>query len=150
MTYITLKYHGDKYVYEEKIFDGELNKIPEMLDFLASFAKKQNLSESFISKGSVVADEILSNIVKYGYKDHKGKVFLRALYNVDKKEIIFTVIDNGIEFNPFEVNNAPLEGDVSERKEGGLGILIVKNLASEYAYDRLNDKNITILKKKFW
>ena len=52
-------------------------------------------------------------------------------------------------FDPFKVDNKPLEGDISKAKEGGLGILIVKNLLTEYAYDRLNDKNITILKKKF-
>ena len=149
MTYITLKYHGDKYFFEERIFDGVREQLPEMLDFLGNFARNLNLGDSFVNKGLVAADEILSNIVIHGYKEHKGRIFIRALYNVDKKEFILTVIDNGIEFDPFKVNNSPLEGDVSDQKEGGLGILIVKNLASEYAYDRLNDKNITILKKRF-
>ena len=149
LTYITLKYHGEKYHYQEKTFDATMENIPAMLSFLGEFSNKLELSDSFKSKGAVVADEILSNIVKYGYKEHKGQIFLRALYNVDKKEYILTVIDNGIPFDPFSVNNKPLSGDIDDQVEGGLGILIVKNLATEYAYDRLNDKNITILKKKF-
>ena len=149
LTYITLKYHGDKYVFEEKTFDATMENIPHMLGFLSNFASKLNLGDSFKNKGLVAADEILSNVVKYGYKEHKGQIYLRALFNVDQKEFILTVIDNGIPFDPFKVNNKPLSGDIEDQEVGGLGILIVKNLASEYAYDRLNDKNITILKKKF-
>ena len=149
LTYITLKYHGDSYVYEEKTFSAEIENIPAMLEFLSDFAGKQNLSDSFVNKGLVVADEILSNIVKYGYESNRGKIYLRALYNIDQKEFILTVIDNGVPFDPFKVDNKPLDGDISKAKEGGLGILIVKSLLTEYAYDRLNDKNITILKKKF-
>ena len=149
LTYITLKYHGDSYVYEEKTFSAEIENIPAMLSFLSDFAGKQNLGDSFVNKGLVVADEILSNIVKYGYESNRGKIYLRALYNIDQKEFILTVIDNGVPFDPFKADSKPLDGDISKAKEGGLGILIVKSLLTEYAYDRLNDKNITILKKKF-
>ena len=149
MTYITLKYHGDNYVYKEEIFDGTIDNIPKMLDYISEFATNNGVDKGFIGKSLVAADELLSNVVKYGYKDKQGKVFIRILYNIDQKEFVLTIIDNGIEFNPFLVDNKPLSGDISHRKEGGLGILIVKTLASEYAYDRLNDKNITTIKKKF-
>lgn len=149
ITYLTLKYHGDQYEYKEKFFNGDINAIPEMLDFLKEFAIKTGFGDAFISKGLVVADELLSNIVKYGYKDSKGQVFIRILHNKDQREVVFTIIDSGTEFNPFSVDNKPLEGDANKYKEGGLGILIVKNLASEYAYDRVNGKNITILKRKY-
>ena len=69
--------------------------------------------------------------------------------NLERKEFILTIIDHGKEFNPFLTNNQPLEGDISNKKEGGLGILIVKKLMSEYAHDYINKKNILILKKKF-
>ena len=149
MTYITIKFHGDHYVYAEKLFPGTIETLPMMLDFIKDFGEKLGADSSFINKSMVVADELLSNVVKYGYADYEGDVFIRLLFNEDQKEVIFTIIDTGIPFNPFEVDNKPLEGDVSKMKEGGLGILIVKNLASEYAYDRLFNKNITIIKKKF-
>lgn len=149
MTYITLKFHGDEYYYEEKIFDGKIENLQAMLDFFSAFAEKQNLKPEFVNQGLVVCDELLSNIAKYGYQDYEGKIYIRLLYNVDKKEFILTIIDNGVAFDPFSVDNKPLFGDVSKRQEGGLGILIVKNIATEYAYDRLNDKNIITLKKVF-
>ena len=97
----------------------------------------------------MVADELYSNIVKYGYENNGGDVFTRLWFNRDKNEFVITIIDKAPAFNQLEVNNNPLEGNVEDMRIGGLGILIVKNLATEYAYDRLHDKNISILKKKF-
>ena len=149
MTYITLKFHGDKYRYDEKRVKGVKENIPVMLDFISEFAKKEKFDSAFINNLSVVADEMLSNIVKYAYKDYVDDMFVRILYNPDKKVFVLTIIDRGDEFNPFLVDNHELEGDVSNKKEGGLGILIVKKMMSEYAYDFINHKNIITLKKKF-
>ncbi len=95
----------------------------------------------------IVGDELLSNIVKYGYKDIKGDIYIRLLYNIDDKELILTIIDQGIKFNPFSVNNNPIKDDAKNIKEGGLGILIVKQLMSEYAYNHINNKNLSHLKR---
>ena len=149
MTYIALKFHGDEYRYEEKTFDGKLESVPKMLEFLKKFGEKNDFEQGFVNNLMVVGDELLSNSIKYGYKDQAGDIFLRVLYNVDRKEFALTIIDKGVDFDPFSVDDKPLEGDISHRKEGGLGILIVKKLMSEYAYDRINGKNIVTLKKRF-
>ena len=149
MTYITLKYHGDNYNFKEYTFKGVKDNLPVMLNTIKSFSKDNNFEEGFMNNLQVVADEMLSNVIKYGYKDYVDEVFIRLLYNVDKNEFVLTIIDKGEAFNPFTTNNKPLEGDIKDRKEGGLGILIVKTLMSEYAYDYINHKNIVTLKKKF-
>ena len=149
ITYITMKYHGDRYSFKEGLFKGVKDNIPAMLKYIEDFANEKNMEKGFVNNLSVVADEMLSNIVKYGYKDKVDDIFIRLLYNVDKKEFILTIVDKGEAFNPFEINNIPLEGDIENKKEGGLGILIVKKLMSEYAYDYINHKNIVTLKKIF-
>ena len=116
---------------------------------MRQFAEKKNVSESFINNLLVVGDEMLSNICKYAYTDELGDIYLRLLYNHTKQEFIITIIDTGIAFNPFLQAEQKVRGDVTRIKEGGLGILIVKKLMSEYAYDRINNKNIITLKKKF-
>ena len=149
ITYITLKYHGDEYNYKEHNFDASSENIPQILDFLRQFAENNKFDEKFTNNLLVVGDELCSNIVKFGYEDGKGEIFIRCLYNINAKEFIFTIIDKGIPFDPFENEAKPLEGDISKRPVGGLGLLIVKKLMSEYAYDRVNNKNITTVKKKF-
>ena len=148
-TIITLKYHGDECFYVENRFDGKMENIPEALEFVANFCDKYKLSEEFKNNLSVVADELYSNIVKYGYQNNGGEVFTRLLFNKDKNEFAMTVIDRAPAFNQLEINNSPLEGDPQDKKVGGLGILIVKKIMSQYAYDRINNKNILVLRKKF-
>lgn len=150
ITYLTIKYHGDHYECKEETFAAKIDNIPMMLSFLEEYSKKWNLEKSFVNNLLIVGDELLSNVCKYAYVDgNEGDVYLRLLYNIDRKELNLTIVDFGVEFNPFLVDNKPISGEVSKIKEGGLGILIVKNLMSEYAYDRINGKNIIILKKKF-
>ena len=149
ITIITLKYHGDECFYVENRFDAKMDNVPGALDFVANFCDKYKLSEEFKNNLLVVADELYSNIVKYGYQNNGGEIFSRLLFNKDKNEFALTVIDRAPAFNQLEINNSPLEGDPEDKKVGGLGILIVKKIMSEYAYDRINNKNILVLRKKF-
>lgn len=41
------------------------------------------------------------------------------------------------------------EHDANKQQIGGSGILIVKKIMSQCAYDRINRKNILVLRKKF-
>ena len=149
ITVVTLQYRGDDASYKEKKFDGRLENIQEGLTFVEDFCVEQGLSVEFRNNLLVVADELFSNIVKYGYNNNGGEVFTRVLYNRDKKEFVFTIVDRAAAFNPLDVNNDPLEGDSKDNRIGGLGILIVKKIMTEYAYDRINNKNILVLRKKF-
>ena len=149
ITYITLKYHGDEYDYEENTFNSNLENMQSMLDFLKSFSYKQGLNEEFVNNLLIVGDEMLSNICKYGYPESTGDIYIRVLYNIENKEFILTIIDKGISFNPFSIEEKELSGNIDHIEEGGLGILIVKKLMDAYAYDRINGKNIITLKKSF-
>ncbi len=148
VTIITMKFHGDECFYVEKSFDGKMENIKDALNFVENFCDTYNLDKDFKGKLLVVADELYSNIVKYGYNNNGGEIFSRLLFNKDKNEFAMTIIDRAEAFNPLEVNNSPLEGDADKLKIGGLGILIVKKIMTQYAYDRINNKNILVLKKK--
>ena len=120
LTYLTLKFHGDKYVFTQNKFITPKNKLEEMLNFIKEFTLNNNIANNFVNDLMIVGDELLSNIIKYGYKESKGEIYLRLLYNIDYNEFIITIIDKGIKFNPFSVDNKPIKGNVNEIREGGL------------------------------
>ena len=125
-----------------------MENIQSALDFVEEFCDEQGVENAFKMSLLVVADELVSNIVKYGYENKGGVLFIRQLYNVDQKEYVLTIIDKAPEFNQLLVNNNVVT-DIDNQQAGGLGILIVKKIMSEYAYDRINGKNILVLRKKF-
>ena len=149
ITVMTMQYSGDESFYLEKSFDGKMENISGGLEVIEKFCDEHGMDIGFKNNLLVVADELYSNIVKYGYENKGGEVFTRLLYNKNKNEFVLTVIDRAPAFNQLEINNSPLDGDAKDHAIGGLGILIVKNIMSNCAYDRINGKNILVLKKKF-
>lgn len=148
ITFVTMKYQGTSYTYKERKFNAKQENIKEMLSFIDDFGHLHNFPEEFITQLLIVGDELLSNIVRHGYQNKGGDIFVRLLFNEGKNEFVISIIDHAKEFNQLAVNNPTFdEGKAFE--EGGLGLVIVKKIMSEYAYDRINDKNILVLKKRF-
>ena len=149
ITILTLKYRGSNYTYEEKEFDAKKENVLDMLGFISNFADDHQFPEDFKNKLVIVGDELFSNIIRYGYENNGGSIFVRLLFDESQNEFAMTIIDKAKAFNQLEVNNKEVSGDVKELKVGGLGLIIVKKIMDEYAYDRINDKNILMLKKRF-
>lgn len=147
LTYLSLKFHGDKVLYKESQFEATKENIQPALDLVREFVSTNIHDKTLINNIIIVGDELISNIVKYAYKDGTGEIYIRLMFNLTKKEFFFTIIDMGVEFNQLEVNNNPLEKD-DDRPAGGLGILMVKRIMDSYTYDRINGKNILVFVKK--
>ena len=149
ITILTLKYQGDRLEYDEKFFKATKEESANMLAFISDFSAKHNLPEEFKNQLMVVGDELISNIINHGYENNGGPIFIRLLFNETKKEFVLTIIDRAPEFNQLSVEDSPIQGDAKKQKIGGLGILIVKNIMNDSSYQRVNNKNILVLKKSF-
>lgn len=67
----------------------------------------------------------------------------------EKKNIKITFEDNGIPFNPLEKDDPNIDLSINKRKEGGLGIFIVKKMMDNVSYEYKNNKNIFVIEKKY-
>lgn len=78
----------------------------------------------------ICSDEIVSNIVKYG---HANTIHIR--YKVDNNAVILEYEDDGALYDPLESSTPDITLSAAERKIGGLGLFMVKKIASfvEYA-----------------
>jgi anti-sigma regulatory factor (Ser/Thr protein kinase) len=56
-----------------------------------------------------------------------------------------TIRDDGVPFNPFDQAQPDTALSIEERKIGGLGVLLVKELMSEVSYQRQQDSNVVTL-----
>lgn len=149
ITFITLKFQGSNYTYEERIFDAKMDNVQEMLAFISDFGKARNFPDGFRNQFVIAGDELFSNIIKHGYKNEGGEIFVRLLFDEDKNEFVLTIIDKAPAFNQLAVEKPMVGSDAKSQKIGGLGLIIVKKIMSECAYDRINNKNILVLKKRF-
>ena len=147
ITIVTMKYQGDKFSYEEKEFDARKENVSGMLSFIKDFCDKHSFPEDFKNKLTIVGDELLSNIVNYGYENKGGKIYVHLSLDEEENQFALTVIDGAKAFNQLQVDNPEVGTDPKTQPIGGLGIMIVKKIMTEYAYDRINEKNVLVLKK---
>ena len=112
------------------------------------FAEETNMPMATMMKINIVLDELLSNIVKYGFPEEKESEIDITLELFSTGKLIITLSDQGVPFNPFEAPKVPdLSLPMEDWEIGGLGIHLVKELMDEYHYQRVLDLNVVSMVK---
>ena len=128
-------------------FPADKKEVGRVVDFINGFLEKKDMNSKIISQIDIAVDEICSNIFNYAYKDKKGQVLVEISYQ--DKMVTIRFIDTGVKFNPLEKEDPDVNLSLQERKIGGLGIYLVKQLMDDvkYEYSLKNENILTIIKK---
>ncbi len=121
------------------------NTIPEIavaIDRSVEFLRQHGASRHVLFVCELALEELLTNIVKYGYKDsapHAIAVELEARAH----DVTLRLADDGMAFNPWDDAPEPVRGrPATARPLGGQGVMLVKKFANAFAYQRTGAKNI--------
>jgi sigma-B regulation protein RsbU (phosphoserine phosphatase) len=125
---------------------NDLKQITTAIEWFEAFALENEMSFAIIQKINIALDEILNNIISYGYNDN-DEHGIEIEIEIRSERLIIIISDDGIPFNPFKKDPPDTMLTVEERMIGGLGIHLVKKLMDEYEYKRQTNKNIITLIK---
>ena len=100
-----------------------------------------------IAELDVIIDELINNYVSYAF-DGVAEPRLEISLKVLGGEVKMTFTDNGAPFDPIKSPDADVDVDVSQRKIGGLGIMIVKNISDGIEYSDAGGLNRLTVHKK--
>lgn len=129
------------------VLPADKNEVEKISEFVNNFLEPFNVNQKDLSQIDIVIDEICSNIFNYAYEGKKGNIEVDVSYENDEVTIDF--IDNGAPFNPLEKEDPNINLSLEERKVGGLGIYIVKQMMDSVSYRYSEEKqNILTIKKK--
>lgn len=126
------------------------NRLPELhrlADFIAGFGKDQGLPPDFAFALNLALDEIVTNVICYGYGDG-GVHPIRVQLSRERDAVVAVIEDDARRFNPLEKATPALDQPIEDRPIGGLGMHLVRSCVDEVAYSRNNGKNRLTLKKK--
>jgi anti-sigma regulatory factor (Ser/Thr protein kinase) len=123
---------------------GELERLSQIL---TQFGETNNLSPKVLFAINLALEEILTNIINYGYKDNYEHEIKLAI-SLEHDELTVKVEDDGQAFNPLRAPEPDIDKPLQNRPIGGLGIHLVRNLMDELEYRRWEGRNILVMKKK--
>ena len=145
LTMLAIRYQQDAI-----IMRNDIQQIPTLAEWIDSLGIPEELNMPV----NLALEEAVSNVMLYAYPDVKnGQVlveFVRSQVAGEQahEQIIFTITDSGIPFDPTQQPPADTSLSVEERAIGGLGIHLVMQLMDEVKYERVEDKNVLTLVKK--
>ena len=127
--------------------DNDLPEISRLAEEVERFGAAHGLSEGTVFAVNLALEEIVTNIISYGYPDG-GRHVIHLRMDLAGEELRIAIADDARAFNPLEKEEPDLDGSVDERPVGGLGIHLVRKLMDEVRYERRDDQNRLSLTKR--
>lgn len=124
---------------------NDFMELGRMTEWIRNAGESMALPESLVWNFDLCANEAITNIISYAYKDD-DRHYIDMRFELTENEVLrLSIQDDGIPFNPFEAL-PPTPYDTFENAQiGGLGIHLIRSLMDECHYCRPNGKNITTL-----
>jgi serine/threonine-protein kinase RsbW len=126
------------------VVPAKLENLESLVDHIAGNASQAGLDAKRVSEIQVAAEEALVNVISYAYGSGEGEVEVTCGPD-ESDQFVIDVVDGGVPFDPLLAAEPDTSLDVSERKIGGLGILLIRKLMDEVFYRRDAGRNILTL-----
>ena len=115
-------------------------------DCLERLAEEWNIPPKPVFDITLTAEELVSNVINYGYEDTSNLIVLT--FSLDDDVLRVLIEDGGNAFNPLDMPSPDIHAPVEDRKIGGLGIHLAKTLMDSFAYERKGGRNrVTITRR---
>ena len=80
--------------------------------------------------------------------DDDGHHEIDMRYAIEGGELVTEIVDDGLPFNMLEKEDPDLSLSIEDKPIGGLGVYLVKQLTDSQHYERRDDKNHLVLRKR--
>ncbi len=112
-----------------------------------AFFKSQGLPPDITRAANLGLDEVITNILKYGYDDEREHQISVTIL-VEESVLTMMVMDDGRAFDPLRHAGIDVNIPLKERRPGCLGIHLIRELFDEVSYRRENEKNYLTMQKR--
>lgn len=138
LTMLAIQYvHGENRL----VIENRIQELDKLEPFLSHFFEQKSIDMSLLPQLDLALEEAVTNVIMYAYPEGEtGTAELTV--NVNNKQICSTLTDSGTPFNPLEQQEDNLDVSLEERKIGGLGIHLIKEIMSKVEYEYANGRNV--------
>jgi anti-sigma regulatory factor (Ser/Thr protein kinase) len=123
------------------MFPARFDALGRMNAFLEGFCREAALDREQCLRVNLVLEELFTNTVRHGHRGEcDAPVWL--FLSLELPTLRVTYEDTAPPFNPYaQVREASIEVPLEDRKVGGLGVLVTRELAASFDYAYLYGRN---------
>lgn len=133
---------------EELVVTSALDELPRVIDFVSQACEASAVPEDVVFACQLAADEACTNIMEHAY-DGRTDGEIRVSCWVSEDQVHLRLRDNGAAFDPRMIETPDLEGNLTDRRIGGLGLHFMRSLMDEvrFEFDPTTGNTVTMIKR---
>ncbi len=128
------------------IIEANIRAIPDVSQALDEAMRAHGFSEEDILDTQLAVEEAITNVIVHGYAKSPGKIVISIHMTQGLAEI--QIEDNAPPFDPLSIPEPDISVEIDERKIGGLGVFLIRQVMDDIMYRYEDGKNILVLVKK--
>ena len=126
---------------------NQRDQIDTVRKFFDDYSKDNKLTEKTVHDIQMALDEVLTNIVNYGYED-TDEHQIDIHFGVNDDAVKVEIVDDSKPYNILEKDNPDISLSMEDKPIGGLGIFLIKKLMSNVDYYTEEGKNHLVMIKE--
>jgi len=153
LTCVAIRYRPEATVLHELV-----HPVPAVLESLAplaqaveGFLERESLPSKLAFQLNLVLDELLTNTINYGFENDgrpPAERHIAVRLWREGEDLVMVLEDDAAAFNPLDAPPPDLDKSLEERRIGGLGIHLVRNVMDQLHYERDGRMNRLTLRKR--
>jgi serine/threonine-protein kinase RsbW len=122
--------------------------LPALTQFLNEFWQAADLPPAFASPFELALEEVFMNVVMHG--STPGDLpWVEVSLDLADGGLTMTVEDDGRPFDPLSLPPPDVAASLSDRRVGGLGVYLVRQMMDAVTYSRVGSRNQLRMTKHF-
>lgn len=119
---------------------NDLAELERLYDEVDAFGQAHSLSAEVQHAIQLALGELVSNVIRHAYTD-SCEHHIQVKVTVQPGEVVVEIEDDGCAFNLLERPPVELDVPLEQRKVGGLGVHLVREMMDRVEYERCGDHN---------
>jgi serine/threonine-protein kinase RsbW len=133
----------------ELTVESKLEYLPRISEFIDQTMRQLNIQNSkdiYAVQSSV--DEACTNVIQHAYSNKSGeRIVIRCMLSSTDNKFVVQIIDWGKSFNPTTVPKPDINSNLNERREGGLGLFLMRKFMDSIKYTSIQNVNKLVMVK---
>ena len=119
---------------------ADASQLAELNQFLREFWRAAELEPASLGSFELALEEIFLNIVMHGSRPGSA-LRVEVSLSLGTDAVTMTVEDDGPHFDPLSLPEPDVTASLADRRVGGLGVHLVRNLMDTVSYARVGGCN---------
>ena len=132
--------------YHSFTIDADILEIPKVSLALDRALRVHAFLDEEILDTQLAVEEAITNVIVHGYERVTGKIVITFRITHGLAEV--QIEDCAPPFNPLSLPEPDITENIEDRKIGGLGVFLIRQVMDDIVYRYENRKNILVLVKK--